>query len=296
MSEDETTKTMQTSSSTEFRVVIIGLARNCAHSLPRLLNDFSSFGSELSDWGYIFLENGSHDGSLNILRSFDERHEKGVVKTFPNLENEVPKRTERLSFLRNHALKELREDERLCEFEFAIIVDLDGVNEIFPQQRILSHMNNWPDDQAAVFANQTDLYYDAWAYRHPKYSPDDGWKSVRNRPSGTSKNDAIETVFRSRQIPWPKDVGKVEVESAFGGLGIYKISSVKGCEYLGVDEDGFQICEHVEFHRQIRKKGYRLFIDAGMINGSGAAEHRPARLARSFMRLKNTICKLAGHQ
>jgi len=205
------------------------------------------------------------------------------------LENEIRKRTERLSYLRNYAVRLLQEDERFNAFEFAIIIDLDNVNEVFPQMQILQQVNNWPEGQAAVFANQTDLYYDAWAYRHPKYSPDDCWKTVRNRPMGTSKRTACNTIIAPRRVPWPEDTGMMEVDSAFGGLGIYKISTIKNCEYLGVDDDGFQICEHVEFHRQIRESGHKLFIDASMINGSGIVKHKPRKGKQILARMSHTI-------
>ena len=54
----------------------------------------------------------------------------------------------------------------------------------------------------------------------------------------------------------------IKVLSAFGGLGIYKIKSIKKCKYNGVeiktdnkthfiDED----CEHVKFHECMRNNG-----------------------------------------
>lgn len=278
------------------KVVIIGLARDCAHSLPCLLARFSEFGSELADWGYVFLENGSTDDTLSLLRSFDAHHQKGVVTTFPNLETLVKKRTERLSQLRNHALKVALQDPKFKNFDFVLIVDLDGINHVFPSSRLLDHIADWPEDQAAVFANQTKLYYDVWAYRHPVHSPNDCWKMVQNRPQNMSKREAHSEFVKSRRIPFPKEAGLVEVDSAFGGLGIYKISAIKGCEYLGIDDEGHEICEHVEFHNQIREKGYKLFIDAGMINGSGKGPHGPTVLKHLLMRIPQSFRNFVNRQ
>ena len=78
----------------------------------------------------------------------------------------------------------------------------------------------------------------------------------------------------------PKKLGLIEVDSAFGGLGIYKKEAFISATYIG-SEDGKDICEHVPFHRSLKKKGYRLFINAALtncvepINTSESAKKRP---------------------
>jgi len=213
-----------------------------------------------------------------------------VVRTFENLDAEISLRTERLSYLRNMALELGRKHERLGGFDYAVTMDMDNINEIFPKSKILSHLRNWPDGQAAVYANQTELYYDAWAYRHPEFSPEDCWELVRKKSTEMSRRAAKYSVLDKIRVPWPADAGMIEVDSAFGGLGIYKLSSVEGCEYLGINDKGEEICEHVEFHRQIREKGYKLFIDTAMINGSGRARHG----ASVFSRIRRELSKLLG--
>jgi len=71
----------------------------------------------------------------------------------------------------------------------------------------------------------------------------------------------------------------LEVDSAFGGLGIYKMSSVRrnSARYSGhkmkvlparkgPTEVGLQVCEHVSFNQGFRRNGEALFILPFLIN------------------------------
>ena len=271
-------------------IVFIGLARNCAHSLPRILGWIVEFSADLEDWGYVLLESDSDDDTPAILKSFDELHHRGIVECLPPLRRRIPKRTARISYLRNRALDHLWNDRRLDAFDFAIIMDTDGANETFPREALLAHMTCWPQDRGAVFANQTEAYYDVWAFRHPVLSPDDCWERVRNRRrDGLSRAEARHAFVALRRAPLPSDAGLIEVDSAFGGLGLYRLPAVRGCRYVGLDPQGNMRCEHVEFHRQVRQNGHRLFIDTAMINGTGVVEHSPPKKEAFLHRLWSQI-------
>ena len=45
-----------------------------------------------------------------------------------------------------------------------------------------------------------------------------------------------------------------EVESAYMGMAIYKMSATKGCAYGSRDSNGNQDCEHVTFHKEMMEK------------------------------------------
>ncbi len=89
-----------------------------------------------------------------------------------------------------------------------------------------------------------------------------------------SEKEAVEEFVESRMIRVPPDAERIEVESAFGGLGIYDVGLLKGCRYRPTAEDGSPVCEHVPMHAQIREKGGRLFIEPSLINGTGVQEHK----------------------
>ena len=96
--------------------------------------------------------------------------------------------------------------------------------------------------------------------------------------NGVSDEEAFERVFRPRVFSLPKGSQPVAVDSAFGGLGIYKMPSAIGGAYRGEREVRItphdfaeqqitvQLCEHVPFNRRITRNGGRLFIVPSLIN------------------------------
>lgn len=255
------------------RVIFAGLARNCGHSLPALLRSLEELGSEVDDWGYVFFENDSVDRTAALLQAFDRKHNRGLVRSYPDLEATMPKRTERLALLRNTCIDEIFADERLSQFEFLIILDLDGVNESIDKKRLMELMDLDTPQWTAVFANQSEQYYDIWALRHPNWSPDDCWKRVRERPEGMSHEEAEEEFVNKRRIRLDPKEGFIRVQSAFGGLGLYRLQALQGCRYIGVDDAGNEICEHVSFHETLDAGGGELFIDPMLLNGRGNRRH-----------------------
>jgi hypothetical protein len=95
---------------------------------------------------------------------------------------------------------------------------------------------------------------------------------------GVCDEEAFDRVFRPRVFSLPKEAAPVSVDSAFGGLGIYKMRSAIGGAYRGEREIRVtphgsaelqmtvQLCEHVPFNRRITKNGGRLFIVPSLIN------------------------------
>jgi hypothetical protein len=68
------------------------------------------------------------------------------------------------------------------------------------------------------------------------------------------------------------DKTPIEVDSAFGGLGIYKKSAILSSSYIGLDDNEEEFCEHVYLHTIMRRKGLNLYIVPSLIN-SGWNEH-----------------------
>jgi hypothetical protein len=60
----------------------------------------------------------------------------------------------------------------------------------------------------------------------------------------------------------------IEVDSAFGGLGIYSREAFLAGRYAGTDHQagGIDVADHIPFHRDLRNKGYRIFINPALIN------------------------------
>ena len=77
---------------------------------------------------------------------------------------------------------------------------------------------------------------------------------------------ALQSAVYSRMISINHDKTPIEVDSAFGGLGIYKKSAILSSSYIGVDDNREEFCEHVHLHTVMREKGLRLYIVPSLIN------------------------------
>ena len=92
--------------------------------------------------------------------------------------------------------------------------------------------------------------------------------------------DAFSKTFAARIFSIKETEGPISVDSAFGGLGIYKMNYVLGNQnpYLGykmkiitltpgeLNYSRWQVCEHVHFHAGIKSQGGEIFIIPSLIN------------------------------
>lgn len=269
--------------------VFVGVARSCAHALPGLLQVVAEAGSALEDWAYIFLESDSSDDTFDLLTRFDSRHGCGIVETYGTLRRRLRLRTARLAYLRNEALRRIRSSGWDRRFRHCVVLDMDAANHELKARDLVEAMASSDGSWAGLFPNQSQRYYDVWALRHPELSPDDCWQRVWNRPAGMSRDEAERRFVHSRMVVIPPDSDRIEVDSAFGGLAIYEMEWLDGCSYDGLASDGSQVCEHVAFNACIRAKGGRLFVEPGLINGSGVRPHKPSRWRRLLGWLRRKV-------
>jgi hypothetical protein len=274
----------------------VGIARNCGHALPRLLQTIEAVGTDLRDWTYVFLESDSYDDTLDVLRQFDIKHQCGFVRSYGTLRKRYPARCDRLAFLRNACLRLLEDSGGLDRFDHCVVLDMDDVNHDLDSERLLQLLSEGGDDWGGLFANQSERYYDIWALRHPEWSPDDCHARVRNRPQGMSEREATRRFIEARMIRVPPEAERIEVESAFGGLGVYKSAFLKGCSYSGRDQNGEAVCEHVPFNAHVRANGGTLFVEPSLINGRGDRQHKASWARRAEFWLKSQSRKLKGDE
>ena len=76
------------------------------------------------------------------------------------------------------------------------------------------------------------------------------------------------------------------MESAFGGLALYRREAFAGVRYVGLDASGAECCEHVGLHAQMRAAGHRLYIHPALIN---ARRTRHADRKKFFRTLRRHI-------
>jgi hypothetical protein len=168
--------------------------------------------------------------------------------------------------------------------KFLVVVDLDGVNELLTPEAIQScwGFDHWD----AVTANQRGPYYDLWALRHPDWMQGDCWRQYEFLvANGLSREKALYVAVLSRFFLIAETSSPIEVDSAFGGLAIYRRDALGDSRYVGLSPSGYEVCEHVTFHSSLREKGRRIFINPRMVN-AGRTDH--AQTLRFWPRLRVT--------
>jgi hypothetical protein len=244
------------------RAIITGLARDCAAYLPEVLANLGRWAALYEDSYFLFAVSDSQDGSRMLLDHWLAAGRSGEVLELGCLEERLPRRTERIAWLRNACLDRVRASPQR-DWDHLVVADLDDVLARPMPERPFAHAIDWLEaspQRAAVFANAAPRYYDVWALRHPRWCPHDVWHRIWGRAAEESFESAkFREVFR-RQIEIPSDMAPIAVRSAFGGLAVYRLAQALRSSYRGLDEGGREVSEHVAFNEAIAAAGGALHI------------------------------------
>jgi hypothetical protein len=264
------------------KAVIVGCIKNSAEFLPKVLENLERLASCFDEVSFIFIENDSTDDTKKIISVWGEGQSHFKLFSMDGLDNYEKNRTIRLEIARNAYINAIQQDQTIHHFEHLIVMDMDdrgtyalNLNVVISALQFL----NSRAEHAAVFANQSVKFYDLWALRHPQFCPFDFWHEVLEQALHvTSDQEAFDKVYAMVPKCIPVDTHPIEVESAFGGLGIYKMHYVLNnkSRYIGHEYKYFvgqsmvfsklQTCEHVSFHRGITAQGGKMFILPYLVN------------------------------
>jgi len=232
------------------KAVFVGCARSCAPYLDGVLANVETLGSTYDAFEVIIVENDSVDDTRERLHAFASTRENIRLINADGLEKEHPRRGDRLAVARNLYLDALR-DERYSDCDDVVVLDFDDVNcrPISKQSFMTARAWLWEEpNRRGVFANSAPFYYDLWALRHPAWCPDDCWKRVQKSQPAIGLEEALRRFVASRQIPIGARRQPIIVDSAFGGLGIYRREATLVGRYVGLDSEDDEICDHVSFN------------------------------------------------
>jgi len=260
--------------------VIAGCARNAAPHLPGVLRNIEGLASLYDRCAFVFVENDSTDNTRTILEDWTGMRRNAHLVAFAGNSKDYPKRTARLARARNSYLDFIRISP-YSKFDHLIVMDLDDVNAaplpLTGARTAIEYLCESPS-RRAVFANALPAYYDIWALRHASWCPDDCWSGFTPGGDITLDDWATREVF-PRQRFIPSDRAAIPVQSAFGGLGIYRMNSALASRYAGISELGGEYCEHVSFNRGVAQEGELAVIPALMVTAP------PAHLAPALAQL-----------
>ena len=241
--------------------VFVGCARNCAPHIRGVLKNVEQFAGNFREAAYVFVENDSADGTSTALKRWLSRRPLATLIQLDGLTSKVPSRTARIAFARNAYLDHIAANS-LKAFDYLVAIDFDDVNaEPVAPGGFRDAIQLLERDQGyvAAFACSEPVYYDVWALRHPEWCPRDVWAEVSENRELTEAA-AVQLHVRSRQISIALDSPLIEVQSAFGGIGIYRLPAALGARYEGLTSLGTECCEHVKFNLTVGKSGKLVIV------------------------------------
>jgi len=273
-------------------VAIIGLARNAAAGLAQSVAKLAAALSGSARVHWMVIESDSSDHTVAVLKQLVEQQSNFAFQSLGRLDSSHPSRTQRIAHCRNVGLDWLESiRDAGSPVTHALMADLDGVNDGLTREALATCWSR--GDWDACTANQAGSYYDLWALRHPQWCPADCWKEADFLTEhGVPRDRAKMAAVYTRMIRIPPDSAWLEVDSAFGGLAVYRAEALHGLRYTGLAADGTDLCEHVPLHQGLRARGGRIFINPKLLNGSAGdgqqywAGPDVARTRRASLRLR----------
>lgn len=242
-------------------IKFLACARSCSDKIENSINLMSEIGAQFCDYKIFVLENDSNDTTYEVLRELKISKNIEVVK-LDQLDSIYPNRTERLAFCRNTLL----DQSNYYQSDYTCVMDVDGVAENNGDINGFISSFFFYECWDGVFPVNRGNYYDLWAFRHPELMPEDFFKRVNSIDYSCENLEPLQIIGRHiYNSDFSKLKGWLEIDSAFGGVAIYKSSSIKGARYIGKKKND-DVCEHVAFHAQMKKySNAKLFINPKMI-------------------------------
>ncbi len=246
-------------------VVIAGCCRNVENFITQNLQVIDLIGTQFGKYQVLLFENDSTDSTRQILYDRKKPNYEYIFEDNVNIQ----KRTERIAFCRNKLLDKIYSD--YSSFDYVLFVDMDDVLASGKLAETIGSCFMYNTDQwDGMFANSSSYYYDIWALRKKGYLDSDVWNNVYMLQSvGMGYQQAVDKCVTTYQINYPVDSKIIPVISAFGGAGLYKLSTLISLKprYNGVEPTHINgmICEHVPFNQFLSSSKAKLFINPKML-------------------------------
>ena len=246
-----------------------GIARDVGKILPRELNRIEKKLKKIFELvTFLVIESDSKDNTTKVLNDIKNERNNFDYKSLGKIESILPNRIQRLAFCRNIYVKEIRENKLYEDIDFVAIVDFDIKNNRLRLNELkkLIGEHSW----SAIFANQTGLYYDIYALRKKGWVENDCFTEYRKFSMSMSSQDAKELAIWSKMRKIRRNSPLIPVDSAFGGLGIYRKNVFMKFDY-SLSPEQLHESEHVSLHKKITDSNGLLFINPNMTNFSWGA-------------------------
>jgi len=262
------------------RLLVTGLVRDSAKSLEAEINRIEKHTLKIfSSVAFFLVESDSTDGSDRTLQRLAKVRPNLAVLNLGGLEQEYPNRIERLRYCRNMYVNRIREVSERASFDFVMVVDFDIRNRRLDLTPLASLI--YVDSWSGLFVNQVGPYYDIYALRKRGWVEGDCFKEFDKFSQVLTLSKAKHLAVWSQMQRLSKRSPLISVDSAFGGLALYRKEVFERFDYRLYSEEYRGESEHVSLHKKITTSGGKLFIVPAMTNFA----YSPHNLAKySFFR------------
>jgi len=224
---------------------------------------FTAIGNLFEFHKVIIVESNSGDNTLEKLKEWQ-------AQASDQLQLIVWEGKESIAFWRNKYVEEVLQADP--PFDYMVVVDsdmtkvsVDGIKDSLLNHRHL----NWGAMTANGRRHMDKAYYDIIALRTEGL----GWDPQRGN-IGSSWSLPMGEVIRKYTVRIAESWPPLRVQSAFAGVGVYKVPALRGCSYCSwqcTDEEKSGgaaqpfLCEHVPLSDCIsRRNGKGVFINPKM--------------------------------
>lgn len=265
------------------KVLIVGTVSNVAKVIKYDLRRVNNSLRNIAEVEVFLVESDSQDNTCEKLLQLKNVFPNFAYVNLGTLSSKIPDRVERIRYCRNIYVDYIREFFAERQWDYIVVVDLDGMNSRLNQKGILTTLNS-NLDWAGCFANQRRGYYDLYALRCEGWVNEDVFLELSKFKSSLpfiSKNrvsffnwlqsfrhfDTLrENAIYSKMRVIPSNVPWIRVDSAFGGLGIYKPKVFLKFNYESLHLSPVTYSEHIDLHYKCKSLSMNLFINPGLIN------------------------------
>jgi hypothetical protein len=256
-------------------VIIAGAARDIEKYWENTKKSLDIIIKSVDNYLCIIVESNSTDNSLQCLNNWANNDSKKVIISLGKQDLFI--RTQRIAEARNTYMNYINNNKLYNTYDYLLVVDLDDVLNI--EDNFKEQLNSCfkITDWDAMASNRNDKYYDIWALRSKSEILNCDFdcinikyhiiriKAPHTKHTLVLKRVRIEEPNVQRYLDnpdilhknIPRSTGFIPCTSAFGGMVLYKLNSIKDKLY-----DGNITCEHLSFHKDIK-----MFINSEFISG-----------------------------
>ena len=235
------------------KFLIVGVVCNTEQSLLSNFQKLNTYFSNHGSTNFHLVESNSTDSTIEVLSRIAQTNDNFTYVSLPSDPPELG-RVERIRNARNSYVQFIRQIPE-SELDYVVIVDFDmkfkALEEVDFEEIVSSLI-----DYDGIFPSFKYGYYDLYALRHKYWMPYDIFQSLEwlNGNTRTSKwfGRFKKSNFKDKLLYGLmlnlKRNQVIQVESAFGGIGVYNPRIFYKADYNYRNMEEASTCEHVAFH------------------------------------------------